>query len=345
MREDILRFLPHDPNLAASIIGLTITEGGTGITCEQSSPSIEHCTIIDNAASNGGGLYCSENSAPVVSRCRISWNEASQGGGGLYYVASASPTLANCVITNNTANIGAGLYSLDSAPTLNNCTLTENSALEDAGALFGQGSNPTFTNCILWADTPNELSAGAPILAYSNIQGGWPGEGNIDADPGFRTHGRFDYLLRPGSPCIDTGDPTLTDSLSDRHPRWPDRYANGTRSDIGIIAQVEAGDIDRRTPTKVELHPQHCGRCVVPCHHELVDRKIDPGGRHQRSDRSPEMALSISHHRHQGVDLGQKQIEALPSPLLHVDPCVLFLGESPSLERLQAALAGEGSIE
>jgi len=43
----------------------------------------------------------------------------------------------------------------------------------------------------------------------------------------------FDYLLRPGSPCIDTGDPSVEDSLYDWHPRWPDWYPNGARSDMG----------------------------------------------------------------------------------------------------------------
>ena len=40
-------------------------------------------------------------------------------------------------------------------------------------------------------------------VTYSNVDGGWPGAGNIDTDPLF-TH---DYHLQPESPCIDTGDP------------------------------------------------------------------------------------------------------------------------------------------
>jgi hypothetical protein len=40
-------------------------------------------------------------------------------------------------------------------------------------------------------------------LTYSDIQGGWPGEGNIDADPLFVGGG--DYHLAAGSPCINTG--------------------------------------------------------------------------------------------------------------------------------------------
>jgi hypothetical protein len=56
---------------------------------------------------------------------------------------------------------------------------------------------------------------------------------HIDADPIFRSYRRFDFLLAPGSPCIDTGDPSIEDGISDSHPRWPRWYPNGTRSDMG----------------------------------------------------------------------------------------------------------------
>jgi hypothetical protein len=42
-------------------------------------------------------------------------------------------------------------------------------------------------------------------ITYSNIEGGWEGEGNIDEDPLFADS--LDYFLSDQSPCIDTGDP------------------------------------------------------------------------------------------------------------------------------------------
>jgi len=59
---------------------------------------------------------------------------------------------------------------------------------------------------------------------YSDIQGGWPGEGNIDADPLFAdtANGNYHLISQAGrwepnsqswvvdditSPCIDAGDP------------------------------------------------------------------------------------------------------------------------------------------
>ncbi len=44
-------------------------------------------------------------------------------------------------------------------------------------------------------------------MSYCDIQGGWPGEGNIDADPLFTDIINGDFHLLAGSPCIDAGDP------------------------------------------------------------------------------------------------------------------------------------------
>jgi len=103
------------------------------------------------------------------------------------------------------------------------------------GALYCLNSSPIVTNCILWGNLPDEIYVfgGSPIVSYSDVQGGWPGQGNIDESPLFTSGMGFDYLLLPQSPCIDTGDPALEDRLYDKHPRWPDWYPDGARSDIG----------------------------------------------------------------------------------------------------------------
>jgi hypothetical protein len=69
-------------------------------------------------------------------------------------------------------------------------------------------SSPTVVNSILWNDTPQEihLNSSSINITYSDIQGGWTGEGNINADPGFVGGG--DYRLTASSPCIDVGNNT-----------------------------------------------------------------------------------------------------------------------------------------
>jgi hypothetical protein len=109
--------------------------------------------------------------------------------------------------------------------------VTGNSADSDGGGGFfvRSSSQVTLTDCIVWGNSAREIGgSGQASVGYSDVRGGWPGEGNIDADPLFASYRDFDYLLRPGSPCIDAGDPAVEDGIT-----WPRRYHNGTRSDMG----------------------------------------------------------------------------------------------------------------
>ena len=70
-------------------------------------------------------------------------------------------------------------------------------------------SSPTVTNNILWGDSPSEIynvSSSSPSVAYSDIQGGYTGTGNINADPLLADVANGDLHLQQGSPCIDAGD-------------------------------------------------------------------------------------------------------------------------------------------
>ncbi len=62
------------------------------------------------------------------------------------------------------------------------------------------------TSCILWSNTASSTGQqiyGLATVTYSDVQGGWAGEGNIDADPLFAD---ADGRLSPTSPCINAGD-------------------------------------------------------------------------------------------------------------------------------------------
>ncbi len=235
---DVLAFAPTHPAVQPKLAGVTITGGGCGLICNAASPWIDRCLVSGNAAvESGGGLRCGYGAAPLITNCIVAGNSTQDDGGGLNAETTASPVLRNCVIEGNSARRdGGGLHAKNNArPDLANCTLTGNVA-EEGGAVLSYFAATSFTNCILWGNVPDEIVADhgrAPEVRYSDVQGGWSGDGNIDADPDWISYAGFDHLPAPGSPCIDAGDPGIQDGVSDWHPRWPDSYPNGPRSDMG----------------------------------------------------------------------------------------------------------------
>ena len=78
------------------------------------------------------------------------------------------------------------------------------------GGIGCDDAYPTFTSSILWGDyAPSGpeiyVNSGTPEVTYSDVEGGWTGEGNLDEDPLFAGGGH--YNLTAESPCIDAGDP------------------------------------------------------------------------------------------------------------------------------------------
>jgi hypothetical protein len=100
---------------------------------------------------------------------------------------------------------------VDGSVTITNCTITGNVADlavngNRGGAISKQRGSMTITNSILWNDTPDEIyvvEGTDPVVTYSDVDGGYTGEGNINEDPLFV--GGADYHLTADSPCIDAG--------------------------------------------------------------------------------------------------------------------------------------------
>ncbi|WP_167320865.1 right-handed parallel beta-helix repeat-containing protein [Desulfosudis oleivorans] len=205
--------------------GFTITNGsaddGGGISCDYgASPTIENCIIQDNSASDdGGGICCENGAAPVIKNCVIQDNTSGDDGAGVYGQDSGTnPSLINCIITNNHADSsGGGTGCKDGKITVLNCTIVRNTA-NSAGAqvfLYNAQSGVVFKNAII--GTGFYKANCTPAVTYCNIDGGYTGEGNIDADPMLTA----DFHLQEGSPCIDAGTSTgapATDIDGDTRP-------------------------------------------------------------------------------------------------------------------------------
>ena len=204
------------------LAGVTITNGyagsGGGIYCPSGSPSISHCWIFGNAASEyGGGMRnTSRSSSPTLRNCLFSSNSADCGGGISNFQITA--TLSNCTLEGNSGRLGGAMYHQGSSSDkvrLTNCTISDNSAGR-AGGIYSTGMT-ILRNCILWGNTDTggmdesaQIGYGSPVVNYCCIQG-WTGAlggiGNIGADPCFVDAVGGDYHISADSPCIDAGDP------------------------------------------------------------------------------------------------------------------------------------------
>ena len=215
---------------SATISGNTITGNEAynngGIWCS-SSATISDNTITGNSAyDGGGGIYCDYFSSPTITNNTISGNSTESDGGGIYcHPSHSSQTITNNTITENEADFrGGGIFCYRSSPTIINNTITGNSGEKGGGIYCEHESSPIVLNTIFWEDSPDEIyvdDSSYIDITYSDIQGGWPGEGNIDADPLFVDAGNGNYHLSDDSPCIGAGimTPDVPDRDIDKNPR------------------------------------------------------------------------------------------------------------------------------
>ncbi len=136
----------------------------------------------------------------------------SNGAAVTHWYAKDSLTLINCLIVDNDYTPREGEYlppswyytAIDllqeSSLTLIHCTIADNDVIGREGfRAISSSKNLTILNSII--RDPISTPIGPANVTYSNIIGGFEGEGNIDVDPSFGSQ----YKLLPDSPCIDTG--------------------------------------------------------------------------------------------------------------------------------------------
>ena len=214
----------------------------------ESSPTLTDVTFNSNQASgSGGGMVNAAFSSPTLTNVTFSANQSDLGGGGIYNLAS-SPTLTHVTFTGNQAMSGAGMDNSQSSPTLTHVTLAGNRAAHSGGAMLNRDTSAvTLVNSILWA---NEAWTGPEIrndgtssatVTYSDIQGGYPGTGNLDADPLFADPGHWDDNGTLGDPSDDTwvqGDYHLQSPAG----RWDPATQQWVTTDTETSPCIDAGD-------------------------------------------------------------------------------------------------------
>lgn len=188
---------------------------------------LENCSVIENRAASGGGgaLFAELDGGQVVANVAGSPALFAGQGGGLLGCVATDVRIEDNIARGGTGSaLGAGIYQGEArfcvirgnrfqgtgsgrgggafGATLERCTLVENAAAGGGGG----AADSVATGCILWDNTPNQVMGGS--VAYSTVQGGAPGAGNLASDPQFWLPLSGDVHLKPTSPCIDAGDPS-----------------------------------------------------------------------------------------------------------------------------------------
>jgi predicted outer membrane repeat protein len=228
----------------ALTMGGALENGGAPLTLDQ-------CTFLGNTAGTGGALYAARltasKTAPgfvtTMTRCIFAGNYAS-GMGGALYRDQMELTILNCTFTGNRAGASATLAWPDTGASATIYPISlENCIVWDGGQSIAPFVSPSRAPR---SGTSHTTTAQNVVVRYSDVQGGWMGEGVINIDPGFAAGGywvdadnpaapvtsdysnalwiegdyhlkskagrwdpmRMDWVLDAvASPCIDAGDP------------------------------------------------------------------------------------------------------------------------------------------
>ena len=149
------------PSISNSTISENSADYGGGIYCRDSSPSISNCTISENSADYGGGIFCWENSNPSISDCIIRENSAGSYGGGITCWDSSSPSVFRCTISENTVNgNGGGIYVEESNQSISNCVISENTAGYSGGGIWCFAFSSSISNCTISGNTAGSSGSG-----------------------------------------------------------------------------------------------------------------------------------------------------------------------------------------
>ncbi len=158
----------------ATVFRTTLTGNSGGITCDNSSPRIERCTIRNNEAPE---YYVNSNNVEVVARHLFpdglartrDKTDEDENGGGILMLRGSSPFIVNSLIVSNRTwaedsdyltakmrpdfGLGGGFYiGTGCSPTGVNCTVADNHANTRGGGLTSL-ERPFLRNMIFWGNT------------------------------------------------------------------------------------------------------------------------------------------------------------------------------------------------
>ncbi len=177
--------------------------GGGVCNTQNSTVTIENCVFFQNTG-RGGGAFCNGGtSLTFTATLKNNWFIQNRGieNGGAYQITTGTVYSENNVFWGNTceSNLGGAIYAYGGTSYNINDTFYDNTP----NGIDDYGGSVYLRNSILWE---TEIIGGLEVT-YSDIQGGYPGEGNIDLYPLFKSPETGNFDLQFTSPCVDAGDP------------------------------------------------------------------------------------------------------------------------------------------
>jgi len=244
----------HPTVINSTISDNTSNWGGGGVFGLESGFTLKETTVSDNASGGGGGgiwvwgpLYGVD--PPVIEDCIVTGNETGSNGGGIGLEEDVDATITRTfVVDNHAGGYFGGMIVAGTDATFNNLTISENTSVGGGAIGITQGGHFDLTNSIVWNHSGEYNfggdGTGSINITYSDIEDGFDGEGNIDADPLFTDVDNGDYTLSTDSPCIDAG---TADTDGDGNDDITDY--NGAAPDMGAFETTMAA------PTGFTLYP------------------------------------------------------------------------------------------
>lgn len=240
--------------IACSFISNVSNYGGAFLsrTVPASSVVVASCLFQENSSRVGyaGGLAKFDQGNILIDRCRFLRNSAATDGGGIH-LNQGGIVSSSLFDSNSSANsVGGGVSTggTTGISTILGCTLHRN---EGGGISELSASQVTVTevrNSIVWGNSAYEIGSNIDVR-YTNVLGGYGGQGNVDVDPMFRdTVGPDgmagtmddDLSLLASSECIDAGDTRLVATAYPLDLSGANRAMDHPRQDTGValVGQV-----------------------------------------------------------------------------------------------------------
>lgn len=171
---DISATAPTDPSHAVPLTRFAYNratnQNGGAIYAYGSHLSVEKSAFFQNSAKRGGAIHIDSGSTVRLDNVVIAGNSAAADGGGIRAYdagdANTACSLRHCTVYGNATN----------------------------GVSAGSSVALSLTNCIVYSNAGTQVSADFTV-AYSDIQGGYDGIGNVDANPAFRNPTNYDFHL------------------------------------------------------------------------------------------------------------------------------------------------------